>query len=173
MNVEIRESTGSDIAELELLYPAAFPEEALLPLVRSLLADPATALSLVATIDGTIVGHAMLTRCRLTGSPLGAALLGPVAVAPGAQRHGIGSLLIETGLQRLRDARAEIVLVLGDPAYYQRFGFAPESRVSPPFRLPAEWADAWQCLALGERGPQEKVVLVVPPQWEDPALWGP
>ena len=173
MNSEIRESTELDLADLEDLYPAAFPDEDLLPLVRSLLCEPATALSLVATIDGAIVGHAMLTWCGLAGSALHATLLGPVAVAPEVQRQGIGSQLIETGLQRVKDAGADVVMVLGDPAYYHRFGFAPTARVSPPFQLPAEWHEAWQSLALGEHVVREPVALSVPEQWDDPALWLP
>ena len=130
-------------------------------------------MSLVATIDDRIVGHALLTACGLTGSSRQAALLGPVGVAPEVQGQGIGSLLIETGLQRMREAGADVALVLGDPAYYHRFGFTPSSRVRPPYELPPEWQDAWQILPLREGGLPESAALSVPRQWNDPALWLP
>lgn len=170
---DVRESRNSDRPAIEQLYPAAFPEEDLVPLVQRLLADPAIALSLVATSGDQVVGHAMLTTCRLSGSSRRAALLGPVAVAPAAQRQGIGSALIESGLERIEDAGIDVVCVLGDPAYYGRFGFEPGCRISPPYDLPAGWHDAWQCRALTDHGVPDSAALSVPPPWDDAALWRP
>ena len=70
-------------------------------------------------------------------------------------------------------ARTISEFVLGDPAYYGRFGFTPETHVEPPFPLPAEWGGAWQSQYLdGSRVPCPGK-LDVPPQWLQPALWAP
>ena len=96
------------------------------------------AISLVGTIDLQIAGHAIFTKCGVVGSGVKAALLGPLAVTPVWQRRGIGSAIVRAGLKRLEDADVNLVCVLGDPAYYGRLGFVPETLVEPPFRLPTE-----------------------------------
>ena len=171
--LEIRESVQGDSAAIESLYPEAFPDEDLLPLVRDLLQEAAIAVSLVGTIDLQIVGHAIFTKCGVAGSTVKAALLGPLAVAPAWQRRGIGSAIVRAGLRRLEDAEVELVCVLGDPAYYGRLGFVPETVVKPPFSLPVEWIGAWQSQNLGDTTMRRAGKLSVPPQWLDPALWAP
>jgi putative acetyltransferase len=175
--LKIRESRQADLAEIESLYPAAFPEENLLPLVRDLLQDTVIAVSLVAAIDLEIVGHAIFTKCGVVGTNVKAALLGPLAVAPVWQRRGIGSALVRAGFRRLEDADVGRVYVLGDPAYYGRFGFQPESSVEPPFPfppdLPPEWDGAWQSQNSGETTTPCAGKLSVPRQWLKPALWAP
>lgn len=170
--LEIRASGHQDAAALESLYPEAFPDEDLLPLVRDLASDAAVAVSLVGTIDTRIVGHAIFTRCGVVGNDLDAALLGPLAVAPAWQKRGIGRAIVRAGLRRLDEARVDRVFVLGDPAYYRRLGFRPESSVEPPFPLPAEWAGAWQSQSLRATARPCKGKLSVPRQWLRPALWG-
>lgn len=170
---EIREGSQADSEAIDSLYPQAFPDEDLLPLVRELAQNRVTTISLAAVIDGQIVGHAIFTRCGLDGSDASAALLGPVAVAPAWQRQGIGSALIRFGIQRLKDENVALVYVLGDPAYYGRLGFVPESLVEPPFQLPREWAEAWQSLCLDSVVTPIAGKLIVPPPWMQPALWAP
>jgi len=169
----VRESTPDDITAIESLYPEAFPDEDLLPLVRDLLGDTAVAMSLVGTIDTRIAGHAVFTKCGVVGSSVVASLLGPLAVAPSWQRQGIGSALVRAGLRRLGGARVQWIFVLGDPAYYRRLGFHPETLVQPPFPLPAEWYGAWQSQRLSESAASCEGILSVPPQWRHPALWAP
>jgi putative acetyltransferase len=171
--LEIRESVQADASAIESLYPQAFPDEDLLPLVRDLLQHSAIAVSLVGAIDSRIAGHAIVTMCGVVGSSVKAALLGPLAVAPAWQRQGIGSAIVRAGLQRLKDADVDLVCVLGDPAYYGRLGFAPETLVEPPLPLPAEWQGAWQSQYLGEKSASCSGRLAVPRQWQDPALWAP
>ena len=171
--LEIRESRRDDSAAIELLYPKAFPDEDLLPLVRDLLNDVVVAISLVGTIETRIVGHAIFTKCGVVGKSVNAALLGPLAVAPMWQRQGIGSAIVRAGLQRLEDADVNRVYVLGDPGYYGRLGFLPESLVEPPFSLPAEYDGAWQSQNLGETTTPCAGKLSVPPQWLQPTLWAP
>lgn len=172
-DLEIRESVEADQPAIESLYPKAFPAEDLVPLVRDLLDEPAVAVSLVATIDQEIAGHVILTRCGVSATDLKAALLGPLAVTPHFQRQGVGSALMRDGLQRMQDQDVDLVCLLGDPNYYQRFGFQPEKSVEPPHPLPAEWVGAWQSIWLCERNASLAGTLSVPRQWHDPALWAP
>lgn len=171
--LKIRESTHEDSSAIERLYPEAFPDEDLLPLVRDLLEDAAITMSLVGTIDSQIVGHAILTKCGVVGSSVRATLLGPLAVAPDWQKRGFGSAIVRAGLQRLDSIGVSLVCVLGDPAYYSRLGFVPETRVEPPFRLPVEWQGAWQSQELRDAALPNTGKLSVPPQWLQPSLWAP
>jgi len=171
--VEIRESMQADVAAIESLYPEVFPDEDLLPLVRDLLRDAAIAISLVGAIDLQIAGHAIFTKCGVVGSGIRAALLGPLAVAPAWQRQGIGSAIVRAGIQRLKDSDVNLVCVLGDPAFYGRLGFVPQTHIEPPYRLPAEWQGAWQSQYLDDTPVPCNGKLTVPPQWQQPALWAP
>jgi len=94
-------------------------------------------LSLVAELDRGIVGHILFSRMAIEspGGPVAAVALAPVAVLPGYQRRGIGGRLIRHGLELLRERGEEIVLVLGHPDYYPRFGFSGEkaSDLEHPF----------------------------------------
>jgi putative acetyltransferase len=168
---EIRASATGDIAALESLYPAAFPDEDLLPLVRSLLTEPGVALSLVAVIDDQVAGHAMFTICGVNGHDVKASLLGPLAVAPAWQRQGIGTALVRAGVHEMEKASVSLVCVLGDPAYYGRLGFEAETVVEAPYPLPVEWNDAWRSQYLGDTRQGVSGRLLVPPQWREPALW--
>ena len=171
--LEVCDSRRDDSAAIEWLYREAFPDENLLPLVRELLNDPVVPLSLVGVINARIVGHVIFTKCVVIGNSTNAALLGPLAVAPKSQRQGIGSAIVRAGLQQLQDADVNWVYVLGDPAYYGRFGFQPESSVEPPYSLPAEWDGAWQSLNLSEPTKPCTGKLSVPPPWRQPSLWAP
>lgn len=171
--LEIRESRREELAAIESLYPEAFPDEDLIPLVRDLLNDAVVAMSLVGTIDAQIVGHAIFTRCSVVGDGINAALLGPLVVAPARHRQGIGSAIVQAGFRQLEKEGVGRVYVLGDPAYYGRFGFLPDSLVEPPYPLPPDWDGAWQSLGLGETTTPCTGKLSVPPQWLQPSLWSP
>ncbi len=144
-----------------------------MPLVKELLQEPAIALSLVGTIEDSLVGHVMFTTCSLAGGSDKFALLGPLAVASARQRRGVGSALVRAGLDRLKGLDVTRVFVLGDPAYYRRFGFLPEFRVAPPYPLPAEWREAWQSRGLNGAEPVASGELLLPQPWRQPALWAP
>lgn len=171
--IEIRESLPSDAASIEKLYPDAFPDEDLLPLVRELLGEEPVILSLVGIVDRALVGHVIFTTCSIAGRADKVSLLGPLAVASSWQRRGIGSALVREGLQRLENAGAIQVYVLGDPAYYERVGFKPEIGVTPPYPLPEEWRGAWQSVSLHNAGQALHGKLSVPQPWLQPALWAP
>jgi putative acetyltransferase len=170
-NFDIRESVSDDGPAIEKLYPAAFPEEDLLPLVRQLLREDTGVLSLVAIAGDDHAGHIIFTICGIDDKPDRVALLGPLAVAPARQRQGVGSALIGAGLQRLKGAGISRVYVLGDPAYYGRFGFEPEEAVMPPYPMPVEWQGAWQSLCPQGDTPPLTGTLSVPPPWRQRTLW--
>ncbi|HET9886890.1 MAG TPA: N-acetyltransferase [bacterium] len=105
----------------------------------------ATRISLVAEEEGNIVGHAAFSPVTLANATYGAGL-GPVAVLPALRRQGIAEKLIRAGLARCNELQFGYVVVLGDPDYYQRFGFHSAVR----WGLPDEFGggDAFQAMEL-------------------------
>jgi len=169
--LDIRESRPGDTAGIERLYADAFPDEDLLGVVRALLELGPGVISLVGVRDDAVVGHAGFTLCHVEGGTEALALLAPLAVTPTLQKQGIGSRLVRTGLQRLEDAGIGHVFVLGDPAYYGRFGFETEDRVTTPYPLPPEWHGAWRSLRLGDAEAPLEGKLSVPEPWRHAELW--
>lgn len=170
-SMNIRMSNPADFAAIYALYPAAFPGEDLLALVQDLVPDTEQVLSLVAEIASTIVGHVAFSRCGLQGADATVSLLAPLAVSPASQGAGVGSALVRAGLELLNTEDVNAVLVLGDPAYYKRFGFKATEAIAPPYPLPPEYAGAWQLLELDPEATQLSGELLVPEQWRQPALW--
>ena len=133
---------GSEISAVRRVNNAAFPTANEADLVEALRQDRDAwlpGLSVVATApDGEVVGHALLTRCHVDGTP--ALALAPVAVLPDWQRRGAGTAMIHALLDSAHAAGEQLVLVLGHPAYYPRFGFVPASGygIKPPFEVPDE-----------------------------------
>ena len=157
MNLEIRNSRESDRTEIENLHMEAFgPQEGpeIRQLVNELLIDETARplLSLVAVHEGKLLGHVIFTRAEVSGGaePVSAQILAPLAVLPGAQSQGVGSRLVREGLHRLRETGVGLVFVLGYPAYYTRFGFAPAGilGLEATYPIPEEHADAWMVLEL-------------------------
>lgn len=171
--LEIRESRADDSGGIERLYRDAFPDEDLLPLVRQLLGRGKNVLSLVGTRDAVIAGHISFTYCHIEGGTEKVALLAPLAVASNSQKQGIGSALVRSGFVHLRDAKICDVFVLGDPAYYSRFGFKTEDKVTAPYPLPLEWREAWQSVCLCAAESPREGRLSVPGQWRRIELWAP
>ncbi len=131
MDLAIRDETPADVAAIHALNAAAFETEAEARLVDALRAHGRLVLSLVAAERGEVVGHVAFSRLsilRPDGRTAEGVGLAPMAVAPGRQRSGIGTRLVEAGLARLRAAGHPFCVVLGHPEYYPRFGFAPASR---------------------------------------------
>lgn len=87
----------------------------------------ALTVSLVAVEAGEIVGHVAFSPITIAGADRGWYGLGPLAVRATGRRRGIGAALVRAGLDRLRSLGASGCVVLGDPGYYARFGFAPDA----------------------------------------------
>jgi putative acetyltransferase len=83
-------------------------------------------LELVATDEGRVVGHVLGARADLEGRAVVG--IAPLSVAPSRQRTGIGSAIVTELLRRADDRAWPLVVVLGDPGYYGRFGFEPAGR---------------------------------------------
>jgi len=126
MEVVIREEAPNDANPIYALNAAAFETDAEARLVMALRAHGRLTLSLVAVQDSMVVGHVAfspVTVSRPDGSVLAGIGLGPMAVAPSHQGHGIGKRLARIGLERLRAAGHPFCVVLGHPNFYPRFGF--------------------------------------------------
>ena len=102
-------------------------------------------LSVVAVLDGQVVGHVISTRAGVGGH--GLLGLGPLGITPRHQRHGIGSALMKETIQRANAAGESGIALLGSPDYYSRFGFVPATSlgVLPPDEA---WGDYFQLLPL-------------------------
>ncbi len=169
----IRETTAGDVVQVLALYPQAFPEEELRPVVTDLLKEGTDVLSLAGFDGKVLVAHVVFTACGTAGENRGAALLAPLGVKPSHQQQGLGSSLVRAGLQQLEDQGIRQVFVLGDPAYYQRFGFLPERQVLTPYPIPENWADAWQSMLLAGGKRMAAGCLSVLDPWMEPTLWAP
>jgi putative acetyltransferase len=113
--IEVREEAPGDRDAVRRVEEAAFGRADEADIVDALREDPAWALSLVAVVDGELVGHLVISR----GSR--AMTLGPLAVLPAHQRAGVGGTLMREGLERVQGP----IVLLGHVGYYTRFGFRP------------------------------------------------
>jgi putative acetyltransferase len=146
MNVRIREETPTDIAAIEAVTIAAFREaphrggneHRIVDVLRS--AGRLT-LSLVAEDAGVVIAHAAASPVAIAGGADGWFGLGPVSVAPENQRRGIGTLLVHEVLRRLAEAQAAGCVVVGEPAFYGRFGFRRQAELVLP-GVPPEYFQA-------------------------------
>jgi putative acetyltransferase len=120
-----REETTSDLKAIHRVHELAFNSSAEAQLVDLLRSRGVAAISLVAEDEGEIVGHILFSPVSIDPPARGWRALGlaPVGVVPDRQRQGIGKALINEGLQRGKERGFQLVVVLGDPAYYTKFGF--------------------------------------------------
>jgi putative acetyltransferase len=126
----IRPEGPDDIPAIWRLNEAAFGRAAEADLVDALRRRGAVTLSLVAEENGQLVGHVLFSPVTIEAEQEThtAVALGPLAVLPAFQGRGIGSQLVIAGLEACRYAGHGVVIVLGHPHYYPRFGFEPASR---------------------------------------------
>ncbi|MBT8422825.1 MAG: N-acetyltransferase [Gammaproteobacteria bacterium] len=149
--MRLRESVPADAPSIAELHRDAFGEAegaTVAQLALDLLKDPTAQplLSLVAFQDDTLAGHVIFSHITVDGNDIGACIMAPLAVAETQQKQGVGTRLIRHGLAVLRERGLRIVLVLGDPAYYTRAGFAAGHEFAPPHEL--AYPEAWMALAL-------------------------
>ncbi|HKV94046.1 MAG TPA: N-acetyltransferase [Candidatus Angelobacter sp.] len=118
--IEVRDETPRDWKAVYQVVLSAFGQSAEAELVEKLRQAGDSMISLVADEDGQIVGHVLLSKMN---APFPALALAPVSVIPTRQRLGIGSTLINRAVNRARQEGWLAIFVLGDPGYYERFGF--------------------------------------------------
>ncbi len=127
--MDIRPERPEDVQPIHAVTAAAFREVARSDqsepdIILRLRAAGALSVSQVATDGDRVVGHVALSPVRINGIAGAWYGLGPVSVLPERQGQGIGQALVRSGLEALRAQSAQGCVVLGDPAYYARFGFA-------------------------------------------------
>jgi putative acetyltransferase len=123
--LDIREAGPADAGQVGTLLAGAFPSRAEADLVAALREAGDVALELVAEVDGEIVGSGVFPKLA-SDAGLAVAALAPLAVRADGRRQGLGAELVHQGLIELRARGYDWCLVLGDPAYYGRFGFSAE-----------------------------------------------
>jgi putative acetyltransferase len=132
----IRSETPADYRAIAAVIRAAFGRVDEARLVGHLRDGQYARVSLVAEEDRALVGHVLFSELAIVTEPetVWALSLAPLSVAPKYQRRGIGTALVTEGLRICRDSGHEIVIVLGDPAFYARLGF--RAQLAEPLRSP-------------------------------------
>lgn len=130
--MNIREEQLSDIEKIYQVNTEAFETKAEADLVNALRNSGCNYISLVAEIESKIVGHILFTPVELTENKNNLKIMGlaPMAVVSQFQKNGIGSKLVNAGLEICKSQGYEAVVVLGHPAYYPKFGFVPSVNYS-------------------------------------------
>lgn len=145
----IRKELPADAPAIEAITFAAFLDAAHTShteqhIVNALRHSGALTISLVAELDGVLVGHVALSPVSISDGSTHWFGLGPISVLPAYQGQGVGSALMAAALLALRQRTAQGCVVLGDPGYYGRFGF----RTTPDLLLPGVPPEYFQALPL-------------------------
>lgn len=178
----IKKAVVTNESEILAVQEKAFGEKKgyeIRQLVADLLEDRTAVprFSFVAVADGVIVGHILFSKVILAGDKgLSAQILAPLAVLPDYQNKGVGSKLVQTGIEELRKTGVKLVFVLGHPGFYPRFGFTPAGKLGyeAPYVIPEEHSGAWMVQGLcpgvigGKRGKvQCSDALNKPEHWRE------
>lgn len=136
MNIVIRDEQPADIAAIFALTRLAFLNAAHTNHTEEFIVDALRrsghlALSLVAE-EERLMGHVAFSAVSISSGDVGWYGVGPLSVLPGYQRKGIGTRLMQDGISRLITMNAQGCVLVGDPAYYARFGFAPCADLTLP-----------------------------------------
>jgi putative acetyltransferase len=144
---------------IRAIHEAAFGRADEADLVDGLRSEGAVLASLVAEVEQRMVGHILFSRMWIDNADgaIPAAALAPVAVLPEHQGRGIGGQLIRNGLDFLQGQGERIAIVLGDPAYYSRFGFSVEQARALESPFPPEAFMALELSAGALKGVRGKV----------------
>ncbi len=175
LDITIRPETPADHDAIAAVVGRAFGSPAEPRLVEAIRAsgEYLAELALVATVDGTIVGHVMISGCRLIEqrsegtTERSIVMLSPLAVDPDFHGRGVGSELVRS-VTDLADRRGEPLVVLeGDPGYYSRFGFEAAAGHGITMPLP-DWAplEAAQVLRLTNDDPTLRGRVIYPASFE-------
>jgi putative acetyltransferase len=148
MTPTIRHETAADHEAIRHVNRLAFGQDAEAGVVDALRDGSYARVSLVAEVNGVVVGHILFSDLSiLTDNGIVPALsLAPLAVLPEFQKRGVGSALVLKGLEACRDRGHRIVVVLGHSHYYPRFGFS--SKLAEPLSSPFGGRKSWMALEL-------------------------
>jgi putative acetyltransferase len=155
VKVDIRAEQPTDCEAIDAVTAAAFlnapySDHTEQFIVKGLRKAGELSISLVAELDGVVIGHVAVSPVTIADGSTGWFGLGPISVLPEYQGRGIGSQLMKTALDALRHMGAAGCVVLGEPAYYGRFGF----RVEPRLVFPAAPAEYFQAISFGPPVPR-------------------
>ncbi|HAL23820.1 MAG TPA: N-acetyltransferase [Stenotrophomonas sp.] len=145
----IRPEQPADVAAIHALAEAAFRQAEHSSHTEQFIVDALRArgeltVSLVAEQDGAVVGHVAVSPVAVSDGSAGWFGLGPISVLPARQGQGVGAALMLAAIDALRSQQAHGCVLLGEPAYYGRFGF----RAEPGLILPGVPAEYFQALCL-------------------------
>jgi putative acetyltransferase len=159
-HITIRDETPADAGAITEVTAAAFKTLEISGqteqfIVQALRAAKALTVSLVAELDGRVIGHIAFSPVSISDGTPNWYGLGPVSVLPEHQRQGIGKALIHAGLSMLKALHAQGCCLVGHPAYYRQFGF----RNMPELVLEGVPPEVFFALPLGERTPHGTVTF--------------
>lgn len=163
MSAAVRKETAADLPAILDVNRLAFGGIEESELVDRLRTDDDVVVSLVATFEGKVAGHILFSNLHIQasqGSVRGAALA-PLAVRPELQRRGIGSALVWAGLEACRESGIDMIVVLGHPAYYPRFGFSAQT--AQTLKAPFSGDDFMALELTGDILKGEGAVVTYPP----------
>jgi putative acetyltransferase len=176
--MNIRLAQESDLASIQRVIKTAFSDEEN-EVISSFAADLAKEIasppikSLVAEVDNQVIGYVSYSPIFLkSDTNISGYILAPLAVSPAHQKQGVGSNLINSGIDMLTKDGAGILLVYGDPDYYGRFGFKEEIGRSfvPPY--PLEYPFGWTGMMLnGTAVPDKSMKFECVNALSKPELW--
>ncbi len=146
ISMNIRPEAEADKEVIYEIIHSAFNQAMEADLVDQLRDSGDSVFSLVAEEDGELVGHILFSRMQ---SPDGSLGMAPVSVLPDRQGSGIGSALICEGLKQATEAGWKSVFLLGEPAYYSRFGFSVDAALPFDTIYPAQYFMALELVAGG------------------------
>jgi putative acetyltransferase len=155
MNIQVRNETPADVPAIEAVTISAFlnaphsghNEQFIVGALRE--AGQLT-VSLVAVAEGNVIGHVAVSPVSLSDGTPGWCGLGPISVLPAYQGRGVGARLMRDALRILREKGAAGCVVLGEPAYYGRFGFLAD----PALVFPGAPPEYFQALLFGPSRPR-------------------
>ncbi len=158
-NIHIRETNHLDFNDIMIVEEQAFGYDKEAKLTAALLTDPTAkpTLSLLAFHENKAIGHILFTRAYINNMLPQALfhILAPLAVIPEYQKQGIGGMLINEGLKKLKNIGSQMVLVLGHMEYYPKYGFIPDAKkigYQAPYPIPEKFANAWMVQSLNSKG---------------------
>jgi putative acetyltransferase len=163
MDIEIRAELPADAPEVHTVVAEAFADETVAVLWEELAVGPQAA-SLVAVIDGAIVGHVGLSRGWIDSRDrlVDVHVLSPLSVLPAYQRRGVGRALVAAAIKATDAMGSPVLFLEGDPGYYGRLGFGPAAKhgfTPPSTRIPLP---GFQCVLLSTYEPSLTGGLVYP-----------